>query len=52
MWKTRNELPGLVKLDIKYNIGMLRRDVEDYLLNDLKDLWRRVLTKIYSDAYG
>ena len=37
MWKTRSELPGLIKLDIKYNIGMLRRDVENYLLKDFKD---------------
>ena len=42
MWKTRNELPGLIKLDIKYHIGMLWRDVEDYLLKDLKDsIWAR-----------
>jgi len=52
MWKTRNELPGLIKLDIKYHIGMLRRDVEDYLLKDLKDSMEEGPYKNLRDAYG
>ena len=51
-WKTRNELPGLIKLDIKYNIGMLRKDIHKYVSRDFKDSMEEGPYKNLRDAYG
>ena len=51
-WKSRNDLPGLIKLDIKYNIGMLRKDIHEYVSRDLKDSMEEGPYKNLRDAYG
>ena len=51
-WKSRNDLPGLIKLGIKYNIDMLRRDIHEYVSRDLKDCMEEGPYKNLRDAYG
>ncbi len=52
VWKSRNELPGLIKLDIKYDIVMLRKDIHEYASRDLKDSMEDGPYKNLRDAYG
>ena len=51
-WKSRNDLPSLIKLNVKFNIGMLRRDIREYVSRDLKDSMEEGPYKNLRDAYG
>ena len=51
-WKTRNELPGLIKLSKKFDIDRLRFDVHEYASRNLKDSMKEGPYKNLRDAYG
>ena len=52
MWKGRNELPGLIKLDVQFDIDKLRADVREYASRDFKDCMEDGPYKNLRDAYG
>ena len=51
MWKNRNELPSLVKLDLQVDIERLRKEVSEYIVKQL-DCMEDGPYKNLRDAYG